>query len=244
MYRLNHAIRLTSRGGDEFPLSPGVKMRQTLASQGKRVKRPSLEEEVLEITDRGLLYPVLGLATASSIVLAFQLYSGHYPDPAAIANLYLVGLGIGFVLARVGRLGPYGGTLGMPWRESRIDELLTRESARARRFGRDLTVIGVKEVGARGMDLYGSVRATDQVIECRSGWKLVVLPETDDKGAQLLLRRLCGDCNVLTAVASFDSTRPRQQLGAELLDSIRSAKPAHQPSPRPSAAQDSRALAS
>ena len=198
----------------------------------------------MEITDRGLLYPVLGLAAASSIVLAFQLYSGHYPDPIAIANLYLVGLGLGLVVARIGRLGPYGGVLGTPWSEARIEDLLARESARAQRFGRDLTVIGVKLVGNGSIDLYRNVRTTDQVIECRGGWTLVILPETDGDGARLLLQRLCGDAQVLTASVSFDTDRPRQQLGADLLNSIRAARLKRQPSRRAAGARDSRALAS
>lgn len=197
----------------------------------------------MEITDRGLLYPVLGLATATSFVLAFQLTSGRYPHPVLIANLYLVGLGIGLVVARVGRLGPYGGFLGSPWKETMINTVVARESARALRFGRDLTIVGAQLVDSKDLDLRQVIRATDQLIDCRNGWKVIVLPETDSDGARMVLHRLYAETAIVSGIAEFDRTRPRQQLDMELVQRLRVAAPSRSSSRHSAKPQDSHALA-
>lgn len=178
----------------------------------------------MEISDRGLLYPIFGLATASVITALYQIVSGSYPDPISIANLYLVGLGVGLVVARFGRLGPFGGLLGTPWHESKLEEVLNREAARARQYGRDLSVIAVKPVGKSKLDIRKAIRATDQLLVCRNGWNLIVLPETDDESAGFLMRRMFGGCPVLAAQTSFDPGRPRQRMDVELRELLRSAK--------------------
>jgi hypothetical protein len=178
----------------------------------------------VEISDRGLLYPICGLAIASVITASYQLLSGHYPDPISIANLYLVGLGLGLVIARIGRLGPFGGVLGTPWQEAKIEEVLNREAARARQYGRDLTIIAVKPVGKTKLDIRQAIRMTDQLLVCRSGWNLIVLPETDRENAGLLMRKICGGRPVLAAQTAFDANRPRQRMDAELFDLLYAAK--------------------
>lgn len=178
----------------------------------------------MELSDRGLLYPILGLATASALTAAYQLLTGNYPGALTIAHLYLVGLGTGLVMARFGRLGAFGGMLGSPWHEARIEEVLNREVARARQYGRDLSLIAVKPDGKPKLDLRKIIRATDQVLCCRDGWKLIVLPETDAQSAGFLMRKMFGGQQVLAATTSIDAERPRQQhLKAELLELLRSA---------------------
>jgi hypothetical protein len=178
----------------------------------------------VEISDRGLLYPIIGLALASVITAAVQLIGGHYPGAITIANLYLVGLGLGLVIARAGRLGPFGGVLGSPWREARIEEVLTRETARARQYGRELSVIAVKPIGKATFDLRQAIRATDQLLVCRNGWHLVILPETDAEDASLLMRRMFGGRAVLAAQTAIDANRPRQRLDVELRELLRTAR--------------------
>src|SRR5690606_8601541 len=140
-----------------------------------------------EITDRGLLYPILGVATVSAVILSTLFVSGNLPSPITIANLYLMGLGIGLVVARIGRLGPFEGILGSPWFESRVQETLARETARALRYDRDLTVVAIRPAPGQRLELQRSIRATDQLVRCRGGWNLLILPETDQASALFLL---------------------------------------------------------
>lgn len=178
----------------------------------------------MEISDRGILYPILGLATATFIAMMHQVFTGRYPDPISIAHLYLVGLGVGLVAARVGRLGPFGGVLGSPWHETKIEEVLSRETARAHRYGRDLTVVAVKSLGKAKLEIRQSIRSTDQLIGCRNGWNLIILPETDEESANFLMRKICGNRPVLTAQAAFDASCPRQHADIEVLELLHSAK--------------------
>ncbi|MEZ4572635.1 MAG: hypothetical protein R2849_20430 [Thermomicrobiales bacterium] len=177
----------------------------------------------MEITDRGLLYPVLGIAVATIFTALYQIITGDFPGLISIANLSLLGLGIGLVVARFGKLGPFEGVLGSPWTENRILETLNRETARSLRYGRDLTILAFRAADKQKLDASRAVRATDQLIVCRNGWNLLVLPETDHTGAQLLLRHICVDRPVLAAVVSPDPDRPRQRMESELLELVRSA---------------------
>lgn len=177
----------------------------------------------MEITDRGLLYPVLGLTASSIVTVLHQLIAGEYPGLVTIANIYVFGLGIGLILARFGKLGPFEGVLGSPWNEARIQEILDRESARATRYGRDLTIIAVRPVERAALEIHRGIRETDQHIVCRNGWNLMILPETDRDGALFLLRQICGNRPVIMAMTSPDTNRPRHRIGPDLLAQIRSA---------------------
>ncbi len=170
----------------------------------------------MEISDRGLAFPIIGVAVASVIVAAFEAISGHYPDPISIVNLYLLGIGTGLVIARFGRLGRFGGLLGMPWHEAQIEEALKREVARARQYDRDLSLMAVKPDGKARLDCRKLVRATDQYFGCRDGWRLIILPETDAQSAELLMRKMFGGQEVRAAVTTIDVNRPRQRMDHEL----------------------------
>lgn len=176
-----------------------------------------------EITDRGLLYPILGVATVSAVILSTLFVSGNLPSPITIANLYLMGLGIGLVVARIGRLGPFEGILGSPWFESRVQETLARETARALRYDRDLTVVAIRPAPGQRLELQRSIRATDQLVRCRGGWNLLILPETDQASALFLLRQICAGAVVFAALASPDPERPRHRIESDLLALMRAA---------------------
>jgi hypothetical protein len=208
------------------------------------VKRQPPQGGNVEISDRGLIHPIFGLATATIITGSYQLISGHFPDPIAIANLYLVGLGLGLVIARIGRLGPFGGILGSPWQEARIEELLTREVARARQYGRDLSVVAVKPLDKSKFDIRKSIRATDELLVCHNNWHIIVLPETDREGASLLLRRICGTRPVVSVQTTLDANRPRQHMETELFDLLNAAKRPKITSIADAKATEQRALAS
>jgi hypothetical protein len=231
-------------GDDDFPLSQISKRPQTVANKVKGVKRQPDQGGNVEISDRGFIHPIFGVATATVITGAYQLISGHFPDPISIANLYLVGLGLGLVIARIGRLGPFGGFLGSPWHEARIEEVLTRETARARQYGRDLSVVAVKPLGKSKFDIRKSIRATDELLVCHNNWYLVVLPETDHEGASLLLRRICGTRPVVSAQTTLDAHRPRQRMDAELFDLLSATKRPKITSIADAKATEQRALAS
>jgi len=176
-----------------------------------------------EITDRGLLYPLLGVGTASAVILLTQVVSGNLPSPITVANLYLLGLGIGLVIARIGRLGPFEGILGSPWFESRIQETLAREVARALRYDRDLTIVALRAASGQRLDLQRNIRATDQLLRCRDGWNLLILPETDQASALFLLRQICAGAVVFAALASPNPERPRHRIETDLLALMRAA---------------------
>jgi hypothetical protein len=178
---------------------------------------------ISEITDRGLLYPLLGVTTVTALLALVRAGAGEMPGPVAIANLYLIGLGVGLIVARIGRLGPFEGVLGSPWFESSIQEILGRETARALRYHRDLTIVALRHPGERKSDPQRFMRATDQMLRCRDGWLLLVLPETDRTSALLLLRRACADLDVVAALVSPDAERPRQKIESELLELIKAS---------------------
>jgi len=176
----------------------------------------------VEITDRGLLYPVLGLTAASIVTALHQLIAGEYPGLVTIANIYVFGLGFGLILARFGRLGPFGGILGLPWQETRIEEILDRESARAIRYGRNLTVVALRPMDKARLEIHRGIRETDQHLVCRNGWNVLILPETDRDSTVFLLRQICGTRPVMAALASPDPDRPRHRIGPALLAQMRS----------------------
>lgn len=108
----------------------------------------------------------------------------------------LVGIGTGLIFARFGRLGPYGGRLGMPWFENHLRATLLRESARAARFHREMTVMAVRQSKNGRLNWRSLARQTDEAMRCRGGWVVLLLPETNEDGAVTLLRRAslgCGD---------------------------------------------------
>lgn len=170
-----------------------------------------------------MLYPLLGVIAVSCVVAIDLIVTGTPPNPILLANLYAIGTGTGLILARIGRLGPFGGVLGMPWFESRLDETLAREAARAMRFERDLTIAAVRQTSEPKIDWRDHARATDQVIVCRDGWMILILPETDLASALILLRRVRAVENVdfHAALVNPDPDRPRALLGAELAALIR-----------------------
>ena len=170
------------------------------------------------------MYPILGVSIATGVIAVAYLLSGGFPNPISIANIYLVGLGLGLVVARLWKLGPFEGALGSPWFESEVQETLSREALRAQRYGRELAVAVVRPADRTALDLRRLVRATDQIIECRDGWSILILPETSPEGAMLLLRQIGASRRILASVTAPERGRTNQHLETSLLELIGSVR--------------------
>jgi uncharacterized membrane protein len=142
------------------------------------------------MSDRGLMFPIIGAVSSTIIAVLYRLGTGHFPNPIMLASLYLVGVGIGLIRARLDRLGPFGGLLGTPWFESDLHAALTREVARSLRFRRQLTVAAIRSQGATGVDWSDYLRLADQAFTCRNGWSILILAETPAEGAVKMMERV------------------------------------------------------
>jgi hypothetical protein len=153
-----------------------------------------------------MLYPLVGGLTVGGVLLLFRQLTGEWPGGAIIASLLIVGAGLGLVLARINRLGAFEGLLGSPWFEARLHETLFRETARAARYQRDLTLVVVRRAGRRRINWRGHVRVHDYVIGCSNGWSVLVLPETPEASALVILRRiaLSTGLDIQAAMVSVD----------------------------------------
>lgn len=142
------------------------------------------------MSDRGLMFPIIGAVVTTIIVFLFRFGTGHFPNPILLASLYLIGVGSGLIRARLDRLGPFDGQLGSPWFESDLHAALTREVARALRFQRQLTVAAVRTEGSSGIDWSDHLRLADQAFTCRNGWSILILVETSLDGAARMMERV------------------------------------------------------
>jgi hypothetical protein len=142
------------------------------------------------MSDRGLMFPIIGAVITTIIVFLFRLGTGHFPNPILLASLYLIGVGSGLIRARLDRLGPFDGLLGSPWFESDLHAALTREVARSLRFRRELTVAAVRTESDAGFDWSDYLRLADQSFKCRNGWSVLILVETSLEGASRMMERV------------------------------------------------------
>lgn len=148
------------------------------------------------INDRGLIYPVLGLLLASTVVLGYGALADESLPPVSVLSIVLIGIGSGLVIARIGNLGPYDGVFGPPWFENRLRDLLLREAARSIRFGRQLTIVAAREPKSRNrIEWDRHLRMCDLAISCRDGWTIVIFPETDEAETVVALQRVRLEAN-------------------------------------------------
>jgi hypothetical protein len=127
-----------------------------------------------------------GASLAYLVYLAFE----GWPSPVVYYSMIVIGLGGALVTVRYGRLGPFEGEFGSPAVEAQIKDQLTREASRAMRFGRQFTVLAIRLDAHANVEWERAVRMVDQVIQCRRGIVLVLLPETSVEGAMMLLQRV------------------------------------------------------
>jgi hypothetical protein len=89
----------------------------------------------------------------------------------------------------------------MPWFEHHLRATLLRETARAARFQRELTIMAIRQSKAGRLNWRSLTRQTDELMRCRGGWVVLVLPETTEDGAVTLLRRASlGCCESVQAI--------------------------------------------
>jgi hypothetical protein len=171
-----------------------------------------------------VLFALVCALTGAALAYVIRVAWGSWPSPVVYYSMIVIGLGGALVTVRYGRLGPFEGEFGPPGVETQIREQLSRETSRAMRFGREFTVLAVRPEGRASLDWSRAVRLVDQVIYCRRGVVLVLLPETTVEGGMMLLRRVSGMTDVpLRAVLVNwpDDGRTGDELARHLLKLIR-----------------------
>jgi hypothetical protein len=171
-----------------------------------------------------MLHPVIGAVSAAAMISIVSLLLGDMPNPGVVAGLMLIGFGVGLVVARYGRMGVFQGEFGSPWFETDLSEVLRKEIARAARFERELSIAIVRQQSGATIDWKAHVRQADDVINCRNGWHVLVLPETPKDGAQSMIERASANTDaVLDAVVMDPSVAhlKKSRLEESILDLIR-----------------------
>jgi hypothetical protein len=143
----------------------------------------------------------------ATLALVIRVLLGDWPSPVIYASMVVIGIGAALVAFRYGRLGPFAGELGPPTLEADVRERIQRETLRAARSGRDFTVLAVRQESGSAIAWGAIVRGVDQVIRCRHGLVLVLLPETSPDGALMLLRRVTSTAAVDVYGALVNSPR-------------------------------------
>jgi hypothetical protein len=145
------------------------------------------------------------LCAVGGVLLAFLIRAvvGNWPSATIVGGLGLVSLGAVLVVSRFSRLGPFKGELGSPWAESDLREHVLSEANRAARYARPMSVVAVRALGqTAGWETV--MRSVDRVVSCRGGWSVLILPETDARGALTLMRRIvAADAGAWAAVVSL-----------------------------------------
>jgi hypothetical protein len=160
------------------------------------------------------MFTLAGVALALGTYLAF----GDRVSPVVCYALLVIGLGAALVTVRIGRLGPFGGELGSPRLEIELRDRIMREADRAMRYDRDFSILAIRHPD--GADRWkSSVRIADDVIQCRRGLLILLLPETSRGGALMLLRRAMMESPAPVQAALVSSPLDGRS-GDELLDSL------------------------
>jgi SpoVK/Ycf46/Vps4 family AAA+-type ATPase len=156
------------------------------------------------------------------------------PNPGVVAGFMLIGIGVGMVVARYGKMGVFQGEFGSPWFETDLSDLLRKEIARAARFERELSIAVVRQHDGDAIDWSAHTRQADDIIQCRNGWRVLVLPETPKDGVQSMIERARAntgaDIEAIVmdpSVAHLKNTR----LEEAMLDLIRNPPAAGSPVP-------------
>jgi hypothetical protein len=167
----------------------------------------------------GIVGVVLGIA------VAFVL--GERIGPAVVFSIILIGLGGALVVVRYGRLGPFSGELASPRVEMMVRDHIVAEMKRSLRYGHTFSVLAIRHSSKASLDTSAwneMVRSVDEVIPCRWGITLLLLPETNRDGAVAVYERVAafsGKPLSAALVVSPDDARTPDEFGACLLDAIR-----------------------
>lgn len=171
-----------------------------------------------------LVFALVCALAGAGVAFTVRHLIGSWPSPVISYSMVIIGLGAALVVMRYQRLGPFDGELGSPRLEADLRERIRRETERSLRYGRELTVVAVRQERGPTLNWNTNVRNVDVVIPCRKGLTLILLPETGPEGALVLLRRVSGiaDTTVQAALVSCPSDgRTGDELSRQLLQLIR-----------------------
>jgi hypothetical protein len=179
------------------------------------------------VRGKEVLIAVACALLGAAVAYAARLALGSWPSPVIYYSLVIVGLGAALVTVRYGRLGPFEGEFGAPSLEAQVREDILRESDRAVRYGRELTIVAVRQTGGAPVLWTSAVRRVDDVFECRRGLFVLLLPETSSEGALNLLRRVRELYSATlegAMVVCPNDGRTGDEISAQLLSLIREAR--------------------
>lgn len=128
----------------------------------------------------------------SGVVVAIGVFIalGGGPSPVFPLSIIVIGLGAALVVVRYGRLGPYQGAFGVPPVEAAIRGRVDRETERAVRYGREFSILAIRQKSRRAQRVANQLRGVDDVITCWKGITLILLPETSTWGAMQTYERI------------------------------------------------------
>ncbi|HUG16200.1 MAG TPA: hypothetical protein VMM78_14440 [Thermomicrobiales bacterium] len=163
----------------------------------------------------------------SGVVIAMGTFValGGEPSPVLSLSMIVIGLGAALVVVRYGRLGPFQGAFGTPPVETAIRDRMRREIERATRYGHEFTVLALRQKSRRPRSMPSILRVVDDVIPCRRGVTLILLPETPSEGALRIHDRISEAMTEPTFAAIVscpDDGTTTEELVAKLLTLIRS----------------------
>ena len=143
-----------------------------------------------------------------------------------VVSLSIVLLGSALIVLRVRRLGAFGGMLGMPRSEAIIRDHLLRETNRAVRYGRQLSVVVLREGRSSGSRVVWNdhLRASDEAISSSNGQVVLLLPETPRDAAQLVIKRIAAATGATFSnlqIISTDEVRPADVLIDQVATALR-----------------------
>lgn len=162
----------------------------------------------------GLMFALAGAALALGGYMAL----GDRVTPVVYYALLAIGLGGALVTLRIGRLGPFEGELGSMRLEMDLRDRIMREADRATRYDRDFSILAIRQPGAADR-LREAVRTADDMVICRRGMVILLLPETSRGGALMLLRRAMLEWPA-PVQAALVSAPLDGRTGDELLESL------------------------
>jgi hypothetical protein len=143
---------------------------------------------------------------------------GDRVSPVVFYALLLIGMGAALVTVRIGRIGPFEGELGSLRLEMDLRDRIMREADRASRYDRDFSILAIRQPGVAER-WRSAVRVADDIVVCRRGLVILLLPETSRGGALMLLRRAMME-TLAPVQAALVSAPLDGQSGDELLDAL------------------------
>jgi hypothetical protein len=162
----------------------------------------------------GTMFATAGVALALGGYLAL----GDRVTPVVYYALLLIGIGGALVTLRIGRIGPFEGELGSMRLEMDLRDRIIREADRATRYDRDFSILAIRQPGAADL-LQSAVRTSDDMVICRRGMVVLLLPETSRGGALMLLRRAMME-SPAPVQAALVSAPLDGRTGDDLLESL------------------------